>query len=81
MIEGRIGVSEVDLENDRGVMETLRLSIGLFSLRGWQDLVVKVIIGIFCFDELIRVILGLREWYDLKINYYCIVILLVLLFY
>lgn len=51
-------------------METLRLSIGIFSLRGWQDLVVKVIIDIFCFDELIRVILGLREWYDLKMNYY-----------
>lgn len=78
MIEGRIGVSEVDLENDRGVMETLRLSIGIFSLCGWQDLVVKVIIDIFCFDELIVVILGLREWYDLKMNYYCIVILLVL---
>lgn len=78
MIEGRIGVQEVDLENDRGVMEMLCLSIGLFSLCGWQDLVVKVIIGIFCFDELIVVILGLRDWYDLKMNYYCIVILLVL---
>lgn len=59
----------------------LCLLIGIFSLCGWQDLVVKVIIDIFCFDELIRVILGLREWYDLKINYYCIVILLVLFIY
>lgn len=77
--EGRTGAPEVDPENDRGVMETPRLPTGTPSLRGWQDLVVKATTGTSCPDELTRVILGLREWHDLKINYYCTATLSVLL--
>lgn len=77
--EGRTGAPEVDPENDRGVMETPRLPTGPPSLRGWQDLVVKATTDTSCPDELTRVILGLREWHDLKINNYCTATLSVLL--
>lgn len=39
--KGRTGASEVDTENDRGVMETPRLPPGPPSVRRRQDLVVR----------------------------------------
>lgn len=63
--KGRTGASEVDPENDRGVMETTRLPTGPPSLRRRQDLVVKAT------TSCPGVTLGFGTWHDLMINYYC----------
>lgn len=59
--KGRTGASEVDPENDRGVMETPCIPTGSPSLRRRQDLVVKAT------TSCPGVTLGLGDWHDLMI--------------